>query len=86
MSCVAISYLVALCGVVSGRSWCACIRIITQILCRYRQYVGPVSYLSLDGATPQGCKRLLVASESGVVAAIDAATGDIGQPIHITPT
>ena len=46
--------------------------------CRYQQYVGPVSYLSLDGVTIQGCKRLLVASERGVVAAIHAETGDIG--------
>ena len=45
---------------------------------RYQQYVGPVSYLSLDGVTIQGCKRLRVASERGVVAAIHAETGDIG--------
>ena len=39
-----------------------------------QQYVGPVSYLSLDGMTSQGCKRLLVASERRVVAAIDTRT------------
>ena len=46
---------------------------------RYRRFVGRVDYVSLDGATPQGCKRLLVACRSGVVASIDADTGDIGN-------
>ena len=50
-------------------------------LCRYRQFVGPVDYVLLDGATPQGCKRLLVASAGGVVASIDAETRDIGKSV-----
>ena len=41
--------------------------------------MGAVDYVSLDGAGPQGCKRLLAASRSGVVSSIDAENGEIGN-------
>ena len=40
-----------------------------------------MDYVLLDGATPQGCRRVLVASKSGVVASIDSETRDIGEPV-----
>ena len=36
-----------------------------------------MDFVALDGATPQGCKRLLAASRSGVVASIDSESGEI---------
>ena len=47
-------------------------------LSRYQQFVGPVSYLSTD-LGGQGSKRLVVASESGVLAAINSRTGNISK-------
>ena len=44
--------------------------------------MGAVDYVSLDGATPQGCKRLLAVSRSGVVAAVDAEKGEIGTSVR----
>ena len=45
---------------------------------RYQQYVGPVSYITFDQSV-QGSKRLFVASESGVLAAINTRTGNISK-------
>lgn len=47
--------------------------------------MGRIDYLSLDGATAQGCKRLLVASRNGVVASINTQTGELGKPIPFDP-
>ena len=45
---------------------------------RYHQFVGPVSYITFDQSV-QGSKRLLVASESGVLAAVNTRTGNISK-------
>ena len=45
---------------------------------RYQQYVGHVSYVAFDQSV-QGSKRLLVASESGVLAAVNTRTGNISK-------
>ena len=45
---------------------------------RYQQYVGHVSYVTFDQSI-QGSKRLLVASESGVLAAVNTRTGNISK-------
>ena len=45
---------------------------------RYQQYVGHVSYVTFDQSV-QGSKRLLVASESGVLAAVNTRTGNISK-------
>ena len=45
---------------------------------RYHQYVGHVSYVTFDQSV-QGSKRLLVASESGVLAAVNTRTGNISK-------
>ena len=50
----------------------------THTMVRYQQYVGPVSYITFDQSV-QGSKRLLVASESGVLAAINTRTGNISK-------
>lgn len=42
----------------------------------YQEFVGPVSYLTTDQAG-QGSKRLVVASEGGVMAAVNSRTGNI---------
>ena len=55
------------------------VRELESTLCRYRQYLGRADYVRLDGATAQGCKRVLVASSNGVVGSIDAETGDLGK-------
>ena len=45
---------------------------------RYQQYVGHVSYVTFDQSV-QGSKRLLVASESGALAAVNTRTGNISK-------
>ena len=50
----------------------------THTMVRYQQHVGPVSYITFDQSV-QGSKRLLVASESGVLAAINTRTGNISK-------
>ena len=45
---------------------------------RYQQYVGHVSYVTFDQSV-QGSKHLLVASESGALAAVNTRTGNISK-------
>lgn len=46
------------------------------ILKRHQRYVGPVSYISLE-YTAKSSRPVVVASESGVLAAVEPRNGDL---------
>lgn len=48
--------------------------------CRHQQYVGPVSYISVDPSA-KSSRGVVVASERGVLAVLDPHDGSIGEPI-----
>ena len=48
-------------------------------LLRHRRYVGPVSYISQDQSA-KGNRAVVVASENGVLAAINPSSGKLCEP------
>ena len=45
---------------------------------RYKRFVGPVSYAAFDRST-QSSKVVVLASERGILAAVNSRTGALGQ-------
>ena len=50
---------------------------------RRQSYLGQVNWMSFDGISG-GRKKILLASESGVLAAVNAASGKIGMSSNTT--
>lgn len=47
------------------------------MICRHQQYVGPMSYVSIDETTSTN-RGVVVASETGILALIDSHSGELG--------